>query len=100
MSDSQSTAPVEPVSACVCFTWARLWEETQGGKYPPSQHHPNCPQYILKDFAVVCVDGACCVMHPDSVDDMIDGNDRSEYEISTVRLTQDQVDNMKEFDGF
>ena len=87
-------------SACECFTWVRLWEETHGGKYPPSDHHPRCKEYRPVTYSRVCVDKTCCVMQPAEVTDFIDGNDPDCYQISTVQLTPDQVEKMGDFAGF
>jgi len=87
------------VNNCQCMTWCRTHEETHGGKYPPSEHHPRCPEHKPEEWAVVSLDGAGCVMHPDTVADFIE-DDPESYTVSKVMLTAYQVANMKEFDGF
>jgi hypothetical protein len=79
--------------------WARTWEETQGGKYPPSEHHPRCPEFIAIPFSVLTLDGTSCVCTPREAEQII-ADDDAPYVLSTVMLTQDQADKMEDFAGF
>lgn len=84
---------------CACINWCRLWEETQGGKYPASAHHPRCSQFVTEEFTVLEYDGAWCVMEPGEAQQVI-AESEEQYNVSTVRLTRDQFENMPEFTGF
>lgn len=84
---------------CKCVNWCRVFDTENIGKYPISNHHPNCDEYRLEEFIVVEHDGARCVMEPREVEAML--TDYSEeYTMSSVMLTRDQFDRLNEFNGF
>lgn len=82
---------------CNCVNWCRDWHETQGGKYPPSEHAPGCDDYRPREFARIEYDGAACIMEPAEAATIVaDGG----YAVTTIMITQDQFDRMAEFSGF
>lgn len=85
---------------CECKenNWCRLFEETQGGKYPPSEHAPGCSEYILDEFMLISLDGKGCVVPKNEY--FPEDYEEDEYIISEIKLTRDQYDNLKEFEGF
>lgn len=87
---------------CLCKdnNWVRTWEETKGGKYPPSEHAPGCDEYKPLPFTVIVYDGARCVMEPLGAKEMLAEDNEHEYEVHTVMLTRDQFERMPEFEGF
>ena len=86
---------------CICKEkdWCRTGEETQGGKYPLSNHAPGCDEYKQEKFIVIEHDGARCVMEQHEDNDMLSESEE-EYTIYTIMLTRDQFDRMNEFQGF
>lgn len=89
------------IVACPCLTWERLWEETQGGKYPPSEHHPRCEQFKPLPFVSLELDGVACIFSPGDAEQFLaDADDASEYTIKNLQLTQDQYEAMPEFEGY
>ncbi len=86
---------------CLCkeYNWVRLWEETQGGKYPVAEHSPGCDEYKPEEFTVLEYDGTICVMEPHEAKQLL-AESNEEYAISTVKLTRDQFYRMPEFLGF
>ena len=91
---------------CLCKEnqWCRFFEETQNGKYPISEHAPGCPEYKQEEFTVLEYDGTRCVVEPHEADGILADENYSEdgvdYKVSTILLTRDQFDKLKEFDGF
>lgn len=87
---------------CECLTWCRVPEEsnTLNGRFPISDHHPNCPEYKAEEFAIVEMDGSFCVCRPSEVADFIDGGEEDQYKITKVMLAPDQVEKLPEFEGF
>lgn len=86
---------------CNCQHHVRLWEETHGGKYPPSQHAPSCEDYRQEPFTRLEYDGVHCVMEPHEAEVALrDADDPEGYKVSTVMLTRDQFDAMEDFRGF
>ena len=79
---------------CECMAWARTFEETQGGRFPPSNHHPECSKHEKKRYARLEVDGTAVI-----VDFMPD--DTEEFcSVSHVYLTEDQFLRLQESTGF
>lgn len=84
---------------CNCQSWCRTWDETQGFKYPASNHAPGCNLYRPEPFTVLEYDGACVTMEPHEAKQMQD-DAPGMYAASTVMLTRDQFERMEEFQGF
>lgn len=86
---------------CNCKEWCRDWRETEGGKYPKSDHAPGCEDYKTERFVRVEYDGTACVMEPAEAQAMVDdAGEGIAYILSDVFLTRDQFDRMGEFAGF
>lgn len=73
--------------------------ETQGGRYPMPEHAPNCSQFKQEPFVRLECSQGSFIMEPHEAKALLDDTDE-EYTASTVMLTRDQFDNMKEFTGF
>lgn len=84
---------------CICGQWLRSWDETAGGKYPPSNHAPGCPEHKLEPFSVLDLDGTRCVLEPREAEQM-QADDPGAYTASVVLLTRDQFDSMPDFGGW
>lgn len=85
---------------CNCRTWCRVPDaEPGGGKYPLSDHHPNCEDYKTEPFTRLEHDGTTCVMEPREAEAMLAESDE-QYTVTTVMLTRDQFERMPEFNGF
>lgn len=84
---------------CNCKNWCRDWRETQGGKYPKSEHAPGCEDYKPVEHARVEFDGTYCVMELAEAKQMAEDSDY-EYTITPVMLTRDQFERIPEFQGF
>lgn len=88
---------------CQQQNWCRFFEETQGGKFPPSYHAPGCREYKPIKFIVATLDNVNCVVPAseffikDYIDDPINPDN---FVFTEIMLTQDQFDNMEEFSGF
>lgn len=90
--------------ACECLTWCRVPDaeaNTYGGRFPPSDHHPDCPEYRAERFLSLSVDGEGprCVCTPAEAEDMQRDADEP-YHVEEFMLAPDQVEKLKEFDGF
>lgn len=89
---------------CACVYWCRVPDaepNTYGGRFAMSHHHPDCAEYKAKEYTVLELDGVRCVCEPCEAKDMLaDDDDPSAYKISTVMLTEDQVEALPEFMGF
>lgn len=85
---------------CICKenNWCRQWEETQGGKYPPSDHAPGCDEYKPEEFFRIEHDMTFCIVEPGELTSFID--EEGEYNVSMVMLTRDQFNKLPEFNGF
>lgn len=86
---------------CLCKEnhWVRLWEETQDGKYPPSEHAPGCDEYRLEEFARIELDGAFCVIELLYLPWVLEDGEE-DYKVTTIKLTWDQFEKLPEFQGF
>jgi hypothetical protein len=74
---------------------------SQGGKYQPAFHHPNCEDFKLEKFARVEFDGQFCVMEMHELDSFMSEADEPEQcKVSTVEITRDQFERMPELNGF
>ena len=86
---------------CECFSWARIPEEKNGGKYPMSLHAPHCKNYKEERFVRISFDGSHCLLTPNEAKAYLeDCEDPNVYEVSDVFITQDQFENLAEFTGF
>lgn len=100
----ETTTETAKPQLCECMAnhWCRDWSETAGG-LPRSEHAPGCSQYKLETFWRVVVKGtkapACIVETEAEARDTCEDNP-ADYEITTVQMTRDQFDNLKEFEGF
>ena len=89
---------------CNCMTMC--WEPdviTENGRWPLPKYHPNCEDYKAEKFIVFISDGIRCVVTPDDAEDMIKDTDNGgieTYQVEEVFISQDQFDNLKEFEGF
>jgi hypothetical protein len=93
-----SSERLEP-GVCNCRMWCRTWVETQRGKYPPANHHPDCKAFKAERFTVLELDGTRCVMEPHEALAVV-ADEPGVYTVSTVMLARDQFDRMPEFQGF
>ena len=84
---------------CNCKMWCRIPTDENGGKYPMSNHHPDCEDFHQEPFTILEYDGVHCVMEPHEAEAML-AESEEEYIISTVMLTRDQFEHMQEFEGF
>lgn len=87
-----------------CMNHCRDWRETIGG-YPVSNHSPSCPNYVTKDFIKIVPKGQSgpylILKDQKEVDDFINnGESKDDYDITNIKLTEDQFQNLREFDGF
>lgn len=90
---------------CNCKSMVRIPDsETMNGKYPMPVHSPACEDFTQEEFTRLEYDGTYCIMEPHEAKAMIADENCSEdgvvYDVSTVLLTRDQFDNLKEFEGF
>lgn len=79
----------------------RTWEETQGGKYPPANHHPGCDAFELLPFAAVADGNGVAVIEIRQLSEWfqacVDNEDLPTVEV--VYITEDQFNNMPEYEG-
>ncbi len=95
LNDLGSNAGLEPgANMCNCLTWCRVPTD----KYPMSNHHPNCEDYVAEEFARVEHDGTACVVELHEAFDLMGEGDQ--YTITSVWLTRDQFERLPEFAGF
>lgn len=82
-----------------CKNWCRDWSETQGGKYPISDHAPGCENYNQEEFTRIENDDTACVMEPSEAEAMVNDSEEK-YTVTLVMLTRDQFERMSDFTGF
>lgn len=86
---------------CIEMAWCRTGEETQGGRFPMSNHHPQCEEYHAERYMSVGLGGVCCMMEPVEAEAMLrDADPEERYEVKNVWLTRDQFERMDEFTGY
>lgn len=88
---------------CICKSWVRLdglSEIIDGREYPAPDHANGCPAQQRQLYKRVMYDGTSCIIEPNGVADMLNGADPSDYEITDIMLTPEQVARMPEFEGF
>lgn len=73
-------------------------EETQGGKYPMPDHHPECDAFVQEEFGRIELEGDWCICEMRDIDAMTEGEHGCT--VTTVKLTRDQFENLPEFGGF
>ena len=91
-----------PLHDC-CATHCRDWNETQGGRLPPSEHSPGCTNFRLERFAKITYStGASCVMEWPSgtewTDLAVDDEDEPPT-LEEIQMTRDQFERLEEFAG-
>lgn len=88
---------------CECAYWCRdAYSENKGKNFPMSNHHPNCSEYVSKEyFRVRAEDGEpSAIFATEKEAHDFCRNDTEHYLIDIVQLTQDQFDKLLEFEGF
>ncbi len=89
------------ISNCECLTWCRP-DHPIG--LPFSKHHSNCPNYKLKTFFSVKFKdesgGGCVFKTKPEAQIMVDETPEEEYVIVPIQMTEDQFEQLDEFDGF
>ena len=94
---------------CNCANMVRTFDEMRGDLkgIQPSKHHPACEDYKLKTYKRVTSGGSgpAIILNPDELDEFIkleveNGSDADDYEVTDIQLTDDQIENLPEFDGF
>lgn len=86
--------------ACNCITMCRVPDaETLGGRYPIPKHAPRCNEFKQEEFTRLECPHGSFIVEPNEAQALLDDADE-EYTVSTVMLTRDQFDNIKEFTGF
>ena len=85
-----------------CASHCRVWQETQDGKYPPSDHAPSCEHYKPERYVTLAIDprGPKMVCKPSEAEQMIADNEDDPYIVGEVMLTPDQAERLGEFAGF
>lgn len=86
------------MSMCNCQDMARDLSETQGGRFPPSTHAPNCENFKPLEFASIKFDNASFIVPADERDGVLENID-GPSQVETVMLTQDQFDKLPEWEG-
>lgn len=78
------------------------YKESQQGKYPWPNHHPDCDAYKLEEFRKLSFSGGgSFIGTPEEAEAYLEQEGNPEqYTVTTVMLTRDQFDRLPEFDGF
>lgn len=84
---------------CDCQQMVRTFEETQGGKFPPSNHAPSCQDYKLNRYLRLVIDNSAAIFEEQEGLAIINDSE-DEYEVSEVMLTVDQFERLPEFEGW
>jgi len=89
---------------CECKenNWCRSWEETQYGRFPIDNHHPDCSEHKKKEYKVISFDGSRCIVTPEELNDYTDNLDseNESYHVDTVYITEYQFNKIPEFAGW
>ena len=85
---------------CNCKDWVRCGEETQGGKYPRSEHHPRCEDFKTERFVIIVYDGTACIVEPEDAEALIGYSVGYGFSMSDVMLTRDQFENIPDIEEF
>lgn len=84
-----------------CSNHCRDWSETNGGKYPASNHSPNCEHFKQETYYEIKPKGESgpwCIVEERDVKDITSGSE--EYDVVPVLLTKDQFEHLDEFKGW
>jgi hypothetical protein len=89
-----------------CLDHARVWQETHGGKYPPSNHSPGCKFYRpLRFLRLKMMDGAILIATPENGQAIAkefnrdcQGGELVAEILGEILLTPDQVEKMPEYE--
>lgn len=84
---------------CNCQQMVRTFEETQGGKFPPSDHAPSCQDYKLNRYLRLVIDNSAAIFEEQEGLAIINDAEE-ECEVSEVMLTVDQFERLPEFEGW
>jgi len=85
---------------CNCLSWAKTPEMTNHeGRYQMAWHHPNCEDFITKEYTRVACDGSFVILLEEEIADFYDG-ENEDLVFSKVQLTDDQYEALAEFEGF
>jgi len=84
---------------CNCRTMRRTWEETQNGRFAPSNHAPACEDYETKRY--ICLfddDGRSFI---DTVENQYSfmSHDDGNWRQSDIYITEDQFNKLQEYVG-
>lgn len=75
--------------------------ESQDGRYPWPNHHPDCDAFKLEAFSKINLDGCWFICTPEEAAAYLEHEDNPEqYTVTTVMLTRDQFERLPEFEGF
>lgn len=89
---------------CLCTRNSFLrdpYNETQQGKYPMPNHHPDCDAFKLEEFRRISFGGGSFIGTPEEAAAYLESEDNPEqYTVTPVMLTRDQFERLPEFDGF
>lgn len=85
----------------------RLFEETQGGKYEPSEHHPQCEKYKTERYHRFSIKGLGGFTDKlenifEFLKEEFENSDEQSLDIhfEVVDITKDQYENLPDFMGF
>jgi hypothetical protein len=73
---------------CECINHVRISDFNN--KYPLSEHAGSCDKYLLEDFAIVD-DNVIMEIYEAKIESL---------DFDIVKLTRDQFENLKEFEGY
>lgn len=83
---------------CNCKDMARDLSETQDGRFKASVHSPMCEDFRLHDFACIAFDEVKFIVPADEAECVCE-NLEGEFSVEMIKLTQDQFDNIPEYEG-
>jgi len=85
-----------------CKNFVRTSEETKDGLYSMSYHSPNCENYKTNKYIKLSMGGNETLIQTfDEFKKSINEIEQDEsYNISIIELTEDQFNNLPEFNGF
>jgi len=84
---------------CNCVNMRRTWEETQGGRFPKSNHSPACEDYETKRY--ICLHDGDGRSFIDTVENqyVFMSNNEGNWLQTDIYITDDQFEKMKEYQG-
>lgn len=77
----------------------RTFQETQDGKYPPSNHAPGCEEFKQLKYLRLVIDNSAAIFE-ESEGLAIINDSHDSYEVSEIMLTADQFERLPEFKGW